>query len=113
MSHTPAGWCVHKSVCTPGHGYVCILINTLLTPRPGNINHKTMENGARGGGATAGSKYSIVVYVPRQARCIYPVVHNSSPMPSWNLFNSSFSSAKYVFVKCSRAGCSPINESAF
>lgn len=71
MSHTPAGWCVHKSVCAPGHGYVCILINTLLTPRPGNINHKTMENGARGGGATAGSKYSIVVYVPRQARCIY------------------------------------------
>lgn len=31
-----------------GHGYVCILINTLLTPRPGNINHKTMENGVAG-----------------------------------------------------------------
>lgn len=26
MSHTPAGWCVHKSVCAPGHG-LCVYFN--------------------------------------------------------------------------------------
>lgn len=44
------------SSCTPyAHAYVClcpcILINTLLTPRPRHINHETMEN-AVGGGPT-------------------------------------------------------------
>jgi len=37
-----------ESVCMAGLCVRAILINTLLTPRPGNINHKTMENGARG-----------------------------------------------------------------
>lgn len=48
--------CPSSCPCTPyAHAYVClcpcILINTLLTPRPRHINHETMEN-AVGGGPT-------------------------------------------------------------
>lgn len=63
----------HKSrMHAQWHDRVCmcwILINTLLTPRPGNINHKTMENGA-------GEEQQRDLSIPlsctyRGRRCIY------------------------------------------
>jgi len=90
MSHTPAVRCVHKSVCRVGHGYVCILINTLLTPRPGNINHKTMENGAWG--RSYSGDLSIPLSCTRRER---HAAHTAWPtmvgVYARNLFNSSFS----------------------
>jgi len=64
-----------ESVCMAGLCVRAILINTVLTPRPWNINHKTMENGAWGGEPAAGSKYSIVVYAYEGARCTHTCIH--------------------------------------
>lgn len=72
---------VHKfpappSPCTPyAHAYVrlcpCILINTLLTPRPRHINHETMEN-AVGGGPTGVDLSIPLSCIPPPPSPVYP-----------------------------------------
>lgn len=83
--------CPSSCPCTPyAHAYVrlcpCILINTLLTPRPRHINHETMEN-AVGGGPT-GVDLSIplsCIPLPPSLSCTLDVCHVRHPWQQWGI----------------------------
>lgn len=87
----PPPCCPSSCPCTPyAHAYAClcpcILINTLLTPRPRHINHETMEN-AVGGGPT-GVDLSIplsCIPLPPSLSCTLDVCHVRHPWQQWGI----------------------------